>query len=82
LGANGFSTDDVVDAKVYLVNPRRDFRGFTRAWSRYFPADGPRPALSIIPSTQFDGSSGVMVEGPLLEVDLTSHRAAQAEVAR
>jgi enamine deaminase RidA (YjgF/YER057c/UK114 family) len=82
LGANGFSTDDVVDAKVYLVNPRRDFRGFARAWSRHFPADGPRPALSIIPSTQFDGSGGVMVEGPLLEVDLTSHRAMHSEVAR
>lgn len=79
LGANGFSTDDVVDAKVYLVDPRRDFRGFARAWSRHFPADRPRPALSIIPSTQFDGSGGVMVNGPLLEVDLTSHRQGVAQ---
>jgi enamine deaminase RidA (YjgF/YER057c/UK114 family) len=79
LRANGFTFDDVVDAKVYLVNPRRDFRGFARIWTRCFPDDRARPALSIIPSTQFDGRDGVMIDGPLLEVDLTSRRFATAD---
>lgn len=74
LAGNGFGFEHVVDARVYLVDPRRDLRGFARAWERAFPVTQPRPALSIIPSTQRDGSSGVMVEGPVIEIDLTSWR--------
>jgi enamine deaminase RidA (YjgF/YER057c/UK114 family) len=76
LAANEFALDDVVDARVYLVDPRRDFRGFARAWARTFPPTGARPALSVTPSTQADGSSGVMVRGPLVEIQLTSLRGA------
>lgn len=74
LEANGCSFADVVDAKVYLVDPRRDFRGFACAWERSFPADRPRPALTIVPARQADGSDGVMVKGPTIEIDFTSLR--------
>ena len=74
LAANGTSFADVVDARIYLVDPRRDFRGFSRVWERRFPDAGKRPAMSLIPSKQADGSDGVMVSGPQLEIDLTTLR--------
>jgi enamine deaminase RidA (YjgF/YER057c/UK114 family) len=74
LTANGFAFDDVVDARVYLVDPRRDFRGFARVWERAFPDEARRPALTLIPSRQADGRPGVMIEGPMIEIDLTSKR--------
>ncbi|HKG04489.1 MAG TPA: RidA family protein [Conexibacter sp.] len=76
LDANGYAFGDVVDAKVYLVDPRRDFRGFARVWERCFPEPGRRPALTILGSRQADGSDGVMVQGPTIEIDLTSWREA------
>lgn len=71
LKANSFSLDEVVEARVYLVNPRRDFRGFTRAWEAFFADSRELPALSVIASTQADGSDGVMVKGPTIEVEFT-----------
>lgn len=74
LEANGFGLADVVEARIYLSDPRRDFRGFARAWSRWYADVERRPAMSIIPSTQADGSSGVLIEGPGIEVDFTCYR--------
>jgi enamine deaminase RidA (YjgF/YER057c/UK114 family) len=74
LQANGASFGDVVDARIYLVHPRRDFRGFARAWERRFEDVDEMPAMSLIPSKQADGSDGVMVSGPQLEIDLTTLR--------
>jgi enamine deaminase RidA (YjgF/YER057c/UK114 family) len=74
LEANGFGLADVVEARIYLSDPRRDFRGFARAWNRWYADVERRPAMSIIPSTQADGSSGVLIEGPGIEVDFTCYR--------
>jgi enamine deaminase RidA (YjgF/YER057c/UK114 family) len=74
LAANGFSLVDVVDARVYLVDPRRDFRGFERAWRRAFAGVEAMPAMSLIPSRQANGESGVMISGPQIEIDLISKR--------
>jgi len=72
LQANGFGLEDIVDARIYLARPRRDFRGFARAWNRVFDGASNRPAMSIIPSTQADGSDGLMIQGPTIEIDLTA----------
>jgi enamine deaminase RidA (YjgF/YER057c/UK114 family) len=71
LSANGFSFADVVDARVYLTDPRRDYRGFERAWRRNFGED-PRLAMSLIPTSQEDGDTGILFPGPVVEIDLTS----------
>jgi 2-iminobutanoate/2-iminopropanoate deaminase len=75
LVANGYDLGDVVDARIYLVDPRRDFRGFTRVWDRLYPDITNRPAMSLIPSRQTNGLTGVMVDGPTLEIDLISKKA-------
>jgi len=72
LTGNGLELGDVVDARVYLIDPRRDFRGFARAWERLFESIEPKPSMSIIPSTQADGDSGIMFHGPVIEIDLIS----------
>src|SRR5207302_2091200 len=74
LTANGYSLDDVVDARVYLTEPQRDFRGFHRAWRRIFPDPGRGPAMSLIPSRQANGDTGILFPGPVVEIDLTSCR--------
>src|SRR6266436_5869009 len=50
-------------ARVYLIEPRRDYRGFVRVWRKYFPDPAKSPALAFVPST------GIMFNGPLLEID-------------
>jgi enamine deaminase RidA (YjgF/YER057c/UK114 family) len=50
-------------ARVYLIEPRRDYRGFMRVWRKYFPDPAKSPALAFVPST------GIMFNGPLLEID-------------
>jgi enamine deaminase RidA (YjgF/YER057c/UK114 family) len=74
LEGNGLGLGDVVDARVYLIDPRRDFRGFARAWGRLFAQVDPKPSMSIIPSTQANGETGIMFGGPLIEIDLISKR--------
>lgn len=74
LDANGFGLADIVDARIYLIEPRRDFRGFARVWERLFRELPDRPAMSLIPSRQESGRTGIMVDGPLLEIDLTARR--------
>jgi enamine deaminase RidA (YjgF/YER057c/UK114 family) len=52
-------------ARVYLINPRRDYRGFIRVWREMFPDPAKAPALAFVPST------GIMFDGPLIEIDPT-----------
>jgi 2-iminobutanoate/2-iminopropanoate deaminase len=52
-------------ARVYLVEPRRDYRGFMRVWKEYFPDPSNAPALAFVPTT------GIMFPGPLVEIDPT-----------
>jgi enamine deaminase RidA (YjgF/YER057c/UK114 family) len=52
-------------ARVYLIEPRRDYRGFMRVWREYFPDPANAPALAFVPST------GIMFHGPLIEIDPT-----------
>ena len=66
LEANESDFGHVVDAKVYLLDPRRDYRGFERAWRSYYPDSGRAPALALAPST------GIMFDGPVIEIDLTA----------
>ena len=58
--------DDVVQAHIYLLEPRRDYRGFERVWRRFIP-ERP-PATTIIPST------GIMFHGPLIEIDFIAKK--------
>jgi enamine deaminase RidA (YjgF/YER057c/UK114 family) len=74
LEANGLSLADIVDARVYLINPRRDYRGFVRSWERIFESAERKPTMSIIPSTQENGDTGIMFEGPIIEIDLISKK--------
>ena len=72
--ANDLTLNDVVEAKIYLVNPRRDYRGFTRAWTKIFADVESKPVISLIPSTQADGDTGIMFPGPTIEIDLISKK--------
>ena len=38
LEGNGLTLRDIVDARIYLVEPRRDYRGFERAWRPHLRA--------------------------------------------
>jgi enamine deaminase RidA (YjgF/YER057c/UK114 family) len=51
--------------RVYLVHPKRDYRGFVRIWNEYFPDPAERPALCFVPTTS------IMFPGPLIEIDPT-----------
>jgi len=50
-------------ARVYLIEPRRDYRGFMRVWRECFPDPVKSPGLAFVPST------GIMFDGPLIEID-------------
>jgi len=49
--------------RLYLTEPRRDYRAFARVWREYFPDPARAPALAFVPST------GIMFEGPVIEID-------------
>ena len=76
LEGNGMTLRDIVDARIYLVEPRRDYRGFERVWRRIFAPLGHWPSINLIPSKEADGGSGVMTQDKLLhiEIDLIAHR--------
>ena len=76
LDGNEMSLANIVEARVYLVEALRDFRGFDRAWRRVFESVGHFPSLNLIPSKQVNGKGGIMLEDglALLEIDLTAHR--------
>jgi enamine deaminase RidA (YjgF/YER057c/UK114 family) len=67
LRANGADVADIFEAKVFLTHPRRDYRGFMRAWRRWFPDIGHAPALHIIPA-------GVHYERTIIEIELLAAR--------
>jgi 2-iminobutanoate/2-iminopropanoate deaminase len=49
-------------ARVWLLDTRRDYRGFIRVWREHFPDVGSAPALAFVPATQ------TMYPGPLVEI--------------
>jgi enamine deaminase RidA (YjgF/YER057c/UK114 family) len=51
--------------RIYLTEPRRDYRAFARVWREYFPDPAKAPALAFVPS------SGIMFAGPVIEIDPT-----------
>jgi 2-aminomuconate deaminase len=63
--ANGTDWSHCHHTRVWLVNPRRDYRGFIRAWRDYFPDLAKAPALAYVPAT------ATMYPGPLIEIDPT-----------
>lgn len=63
--ANDTDWDHCHHARVYLTEPNRDYRGFMRVWREYFPDPNNAPALAYVPST------GIMFDGPLIEIDPT-----------
>ncbi len=71
---NGLELKDVVDARIYLTDTQRDYRGFARAWERLFEGIDEKPSMSIIPSNQADGDTGIMFPGPTIEIDLITRR--------
>ena len=74
LTANGLGLGNIVDARIFLINPRRDYRGFARSWERIFAGVDAKPSMSIIPSTQEDGDTGIMFGGPIIEIDLITKK--------
>jgi enamine deaminase RidA (YjgF/YER057c/UK114 family) len=67
--AGGLTAEAVCEAKVFLAAPRRDLRGFWRAWQRWFPAGG-GPAVQVIPVT------GIHFAGSIVEIELLAERGA------
>jgi enamine deaminase RidA (YjgF/YER057c/UK114 family) len=52
--------------RVYLTQPRRDYRVFAQVWRDFFPDPAKAPALAFVPSTD-----GIMFDGPIIEIDPT-----------
>ena len=75
LAGNGLGLSDIIDARIFLVDSAlRDYRGFIRAWDRLFADVDPKPSMSLIPSTTADGATGIMIPGPLIEIDLIAKK--------
>ena len=58
----GSSLDHVVKAQVFLVN-LNDFNDFDEVWRQYFKRPPPRTTV---------GTTGLLVAGALVEIDLTA----------
>jgi 2-aminomuconate deaminase len=63
--ANGSDWEHCHHVRVWLTEPRRDYRGFMRVWREYFPDMAKAPALAYVPAT------ATMYPGPLVEIDPT-----------
>lgn len=74
LEANGLSLTSIVDARIYLFEALRDYRGFARAWRRVFEPIGHWPSMNLIPSKQANGLRGTMLPDLIVEIDLIAHR--------
>jgi 2-iminobutanoate/2-iminopropanoate deaminase len=78
IDANEYELSDVADARIYLINAQRDYRGFERAWRRIFTSRGVEgdnlPSMSLMPSAQRNGDTGAMFWGPEIEIDLILRR--------
>ncbi len=62
----GSSLDHVVNAHIYLLDIN-DYRGFERVYRRMVHSNP--PAMTVIPST------GIMFDGPIIEIDFIAIRA-------
>ena len=75
LTGNGLDFEDIIDARIYLVeSARRDYRGFVRAWEKLYEDVSAKPTMSIISSNQTSGVSGMMFEGPVIEIDVIAKK--------
>jgi 2-iminobutanoate/2-iminopropanoate deaminase len=63
LEANDTNWSRCHHVRIYLLNPKRDYRGFIRVWHDFFPDTAKAPALCFVPTT------GIMFPGPLIEID-------------
>ena len=63
--ANGSDWAHCHHVRVWLTQPRRDYRGFARVWRELFPDVDKAPALAYVPST------ATMYPGPVIEIDPT-----------
>ncbi|MPZ22610.1 MAG: hypothetical protein GEU28_03515 [Dehalococcoidia bacterium] len=70
LTANGYSLVDIAEARIFLTNATRDYRGFERSWRKIFEGVSPLPAMCLIPSNQSNGLGGVMLHELIIEIDL------------
>jgi enamine deaminase RidA (YjgF/YER057c/UK114 family) len=61
--AAGSSLDHVVKAQIFLTD-LRNFNGFDEVWREYFKAPPPRSSI---------GTTGLLVPGTLVEIDLIGH---------
>jgi enamine deaminase RidA (YjgF/YER057c/UK114 family) len=61
--ANGSDWLHCHHARVWLIHPQRDYRGFVRVWREYFPDPAKSPSLACVPAT------ATMYPGPLVEID-------------
>ena len=73
LEANGLSLKSIVDARIYLFEALRDYRGFEAAWRRVFEPIGHWPSMNLIPSKQASGLRGTMLPDLIVEIDLVAH---------
>lgn len=62
----GSTLDHVVNAHIYLLDIN-DYRGFERVYRRMLPSNP--PATTVIPST------GIMFNGPIIEIDFIAIKA-------
>jgi len=65
LEANETDWEHCHHVRLYLTEPKRDYRAFARVWREYFPDLSKAPALAFVPST------GIMFQNLLVEIDPT-----------
>ncbi len=63
-----------MNARIFLVEPRRDDRGFERSWRRISEPTGHLPSMNLIPSKQANGLGGIMMHELIIEIDLIGHK--------
>ncbi len=63
--SNGSDWQHCHHVRVWLTQPRRDYRGFARVWREYFPDAEKAPALAYVPAV------ATMYPGPVIEIDPT-----------
>jgi enamine deaminase RidA (YjgF/YER057c/UK114 family) len=63
LEANETDWAHCYQVRIFLIEPLRDYRGFSRVWREYFPDPTKAPTVAYVPCTD------VMFNGPLIEID-------------
>lgn len=63
LEANDTDWAHCYQVRVFLIEPKRDYRGFMRAWQAKFPDPAKAPALAYVPC------NAMIFTGPLVEID-------------